>query len=258
MSPLQGLEDASTKAMALNVAAWHDSSVRCLGVQTFRTERLWWREPGGAPIYVSAIITEPYASIDRLRADLAAVQTKWGTEGISVWDCWALHDLSALGFDRQWVEPWYLRQPSPLPRNFTVPPTLSIEVATSSRQLAEFEEASMVGFEAPEADRAVGSFGWHAEGTLEDEGMTYLLARLDGQVVAGMIAYATANMLGIYAISTLPAFRRRGYATALVRAATSLQPDLPVSVQPRPPSARIYTDLGFVLAGQIAMWIKRV
>lgn len=251
------VENFTTEAMALNVAAWIDSSVVCLGVQTFRTASLWWRKPGGSPIYLSAVITDPQVADDVLHTDLRLVETEWGNDEISLWDCWAAHDLSVIGFKREWVEPWYLRRPSRLPGDFTLPAGLSITVATKAKQLAEFEEASWAGFEAPEAARKVGRFGWHAEATLEDKGMHYLIARLDGQVVAGAIAYATAEMLGIYGISTVPAFRRRGYATALVRAAVSLEPDLPVSVQPSPASKRIYTDIGFVPAGHVAQWNKR-
>lgn len=162
-----------------------------------------------------------------------------------------------MGFTREWMEPWYLRRPSPLPRNFALPPGLSIGAVTNAKELAEFEEASWEGFETPEAARRVGRFGQHAEGTLDDKGMHYLIARLDGRVVASTIAYATADMLGIYGISTLPEFRRRGYATALVRAAVSLRSDLPVSAEIRlesARSARMYTETGFVRAGQVAVW----
>lgn len=251
-------ENSSTKAMALNVAAWIDSSVLCLGVQTFRTASLWWRKPGGSPIYLSAIVTDPMAADDVLHADLRLVETKWGTEQVSLWDCWAVRDLSGMGFKRQWVEPWYLRHPSPLPSNSGLPSGLSIEAVINIRQLAEFEQASWEGFEMIEGARTVGRFGQHAEGTLHDKGMHYLIARLDGRVVASTIAYATTDMLGIYGISTVPDFRRRGYATTLVRAAVSLRSDLPVSVQPDPESVRIYTDTGFVPAGQVAAWHKGI
>jgi len=251
-------ENASTKAMALNVAAWHDSSVGCLGVQTFHTDRLWWRKPGGSPIYLAAIVTDSQATDDALHADIRVVETEWGNEGIYLWDCWATRDLSEIGFVRRGAEAWYLRYPSPLPRPFAIPSGLSIEAVTSAEQLAEFEEASWEGFVMIEAARTVGRFGQHAVGTLDDKGMHYLIARLDGRVVASTIAYATMNMLGIYGISTLPEFRRRGYATALVRAVVSLRPDLPVSVQPDPPSVRIYTDMGFVPVGQVAAWQKGI
>jgi len=256
MAHFRNVENSSTKAMALNVAAWIDSSVVCLGVQTFRTESLWWRKPGGSPIYLSAIVTDPQVADDVLHTDLRLVETEWGAEGISLWDCWAVRDLGGMGFKRQWMEPWYLRHPSPPPRNVTLPPGLSIEAVTNAKQLAEFEEASWEGFETIDAGRAVGRFGQHAEGTLEDAGMHYLIARLSGRVVASTIAYATTDILGIYGISTVPEFRRRGYATALVRAAVSLRSDLPVSVQPDPESVRIYTDTGFVPAGRVAAWHK--
>jgi len=258
MAHVREVENSWTKAMALNVAAWTDSSVVCLGVHTFRTESLWWRKPGGSPIYLSAIITDPQVADDVLQSDLRLVETVWGTEGISLWDCWAARDLSGMGFKRQWMERWYLRHPSPLPRNFTLPPGLSIEAVTNAKQLAEFEEASWEGFEMIEAARTVGRFGQHAEGTLDDAGMQYLMARLDGRVVASTIAYATRNMVGIYGISTVPQFRRRGYATALVRAVISLRSDLPVSVQPDPESVRIYADTGFVPAGEVAAWHKGI
>src|SRR3970040_2258008 len=131
MAHVRNVENSSTKAMALNVAAWIDSSVVCLGVQTFRTASFWWRKPGVSPIYLSAIITDPQVADDVLHSDLRLVETAWGTEGISLWDCWAVRDLSGVGFTHQWMEPWYFRHPSTLPRNFTLTSGLSIESVTN-------------------------------------------------------------------------------------------------------------------------------
>jgi len=258
MADLRKAENSATKAMSLNVAAWIDSSVVNLGVETFQTEGLWWRKPGGSPIYLSAIVTDAEVADDVLHANLRLVEAAWGRAEISLWDCWAVYGLSGLGFKRQWMEPWYLRHPAPLPPKFGPPAGLSIEVVSKAEQLAEFEEASWEGFETIGAARAVGRFGQHALGTLNDPGMHYLIARFGGRVVASTIAYATKSVLGIYGISTLPEFRRRRYATALVREAISLRSDLPVSVQPDPDSVRIYTDTGFVPVGQVAAWHKRV
>ena len=62
--------------------------------------------------------------------------------------------------------------------------------------------------------------------------MYYLNARLEGEVVAGVIIHTTEDMLGVYGISTLMRYRRRGYASALMRAALALRPDLPMMSSP--------------------------
>ena len=132
--------------------------------------------------------------------------------------------------------------------------TLHHSVKTAD-QLAEFERASHIGFSDSEADLPP-CFTQNGEATLDDPGMFYLNARLGGEVVAGTIGYVAENMLSIYAISVLPAFRRRGYGTLLVHAAVALRPDLPVSVFPDPPSVPMYTPWGFSRADEIACWLR--
>jgi GNAT superfamily N-acetyltransferase len=245
-------DDATTRAMALNCAAWTESSVRALGVATFRTPSLWWREPGGSPIYLVALIFDPDAPDERIFDELSGVHRAWGASSVLLYDCWATRDVRALGYERRFQTPWYVRPASPIAPS-ALPPGLSIEIVKTSDQLAEFEQATCLGFEIDEADLP-SRFAQHAEATLEDPGVHYLNARLDGRVVASTIAHATEDMLGIYGISTLPGFRRRGYGTALVRAAVALRPDLTASVHPDPPSVPMYTPWGFTPAGEIAVW----
>ena len=245
-----------TRQMALNLAAWTAASVRALGVRFSETLSLWWREPGGSPIYLAALVFDADAPDQRLFGDLDAVRAAWGSEPALLFDCHATRDLEPVGWERQFQTPWYLRPAGSIAPTPPTAPTallagLSIEVVATSDQLADFERATSLGFESA---RQPARFAQHAQATLEDPGMYYLNARLGDEVVASTSAYATEDLLGIYGISTLPAFRRRGLGTALVHAAVALRPDLPTSVHPEPSSLPMYTGWGFVRAGEIAAW----
>jgi GNAT superfamily N-acetyltransferase len=247
-----------TRSMALNLCNWMESSVRWFGVESYSTPALWWRRPGGSGIYLGAVIIDGERPDTELFSDLNAVKDAWQSNELHLYDCWGRYDLSQWGFVQQWKNPWYLRPAAPRPASL-MPGGYSIERVTTAGGLAEFEWASWVGFEEPDATPEIAfhgreAFTWHPKETVADPGMHYLVARHEGKVVAGVIAHVTEDMVGIYGLSTLPEFRRRGYARALVHAAVALRPDLPASVYPDPPSVPIYTDIGFVRAGEIAVW----
>ena len=254
MSDINGPRNQITREMMLNVAASQDISVAAHGVRTTYGDTLWWREPGGSPIYLEVAVTDPDADDHALRAELMQVETAWGEREFTLWDASADRKLSRRGYSWGFTHAWYLRHPAPLPDNFDAPPELSVETVTTREQLAEFEQATWDGFEVDDAVRGRGRFGTHALQTLDDARIYYLIGWVNGRVVASTMACATADQLGIYGISALPEFRRRGYASALVRAAVSLRPDLMVSVYPDPPSVPIYTRAGFLEAGHIAVW----
>lgn len=248
------------RAMALNLADWHRSSVQHFGVRNDYTPSLWWRQPGGSGIYLGALIHEGETPDAELFSELRDVQEAWGSQEFELYDCWGTRDLTPIGFRRVVQNPWYLRAPGAAPA-LNVPEGLTIEIARTAQQLADFERASWEGFEEPanaeEAFRGRTAFSQHPLATLTDTNMVYLNARLEGEVVAGVIIHATEDMMGVYGISTLPRFRRRGYASALMRAAVALRPDLPMSVFPDPDTLPIYSVLGFERAGEIGFWIRR-
>ncbi|MBV7328285.1 hypothetical protein KFU94_08495 [Chloroflexi bacterium TSY] len=245
---------AMTRAMALNVAAWTDSSVQAFDVPTSTTDSIWWRQPGGSGIYLGASLIDDQTTEDELATDLSKAIDFWRPDGFTLYDCWASRDLTSLGLEKRVQNPWYLRAPGPL-TELPPPEGLSIEIVTTEEQLALFEEASRLGFgDMDTPDPKWVPFSQHHPATLDDPGMTYLNGWLDGQVVSSVIVHATEDMVGIYGLSTLPNFRRRGYAAALVHASVALNPDLPTSVFPDPPSVPIYTRIGFVIGGEIAVW----
>lgn len=253
---LTNINPVMTRAMALNLADWSNASIRAYGIETAYSPGLWWRQPGGSPIYLAAVILDGETPTDLFSATLSGVRDAWNAAGREAWvyDCGAAHDLSSLGFEKLWETPWYLRLPAPV-APLALPAGLAVETVANAEQLAGFEQATWQGFEEsdhdfPERER----FSQHALATLDAPGLVYLNARLDGQVVASTIAHITPDMLGIYGLSTLPRFRRRGYGRALVHASVALRPDLPASVYPDPVTVPIYTALGFVCGGAIAVW----
>lgn len=250
-------DDRLTRAMTRNLATWMDVSVRALGVTTGESDALWWRHPGGSPIYLSAVPLNGDISDGEVAAELAHVQTQWGDEPLNLYECWAKRPLEKFGLTHQFQNPWYVRLPKPAPPPITPPqttlPDVRIARVTTPAELAEFEAASHLGFNEVE-NETIPVFSQHAPATLGDPGMCYLLARVKGQPVAGVIFYVTDDMVGLYGISTIPAMRRRGIGAALVRAGVKLYAHLPISVFPDPDTLSLYRDSGFIPAGEIAMW----
>lgn len=250
----QVTDPSMTRSMALNVTAWTEASVKAYGISTSTTDSIWWRQPGGSPIYLKASTISDHMSDDELYADLSKVVEAWRPNGFGLYDCWASRDLTPLGFEKIMQSPWYLRPPGPISK-VNPPVGLTIEVVKTAGQLALFEEASRLGFgDRDMPDPEWESFTQHSPATLADPHMDYIIGWLDGKVVTSVIVHATEDMLGIYGLSTLLQYRRRGYAAALIHAAVALHPELPTCVHPDPPSVPIYTRIGFVAAGDLAMW----
>ena len=67
------VDPATTRAMALNWAAFNSSCVRALGLGTFQTPSLWWCEPGGSPNYLAALLLDPDALDQTVSDELAPV-----------------------------------------------------------------------------------------------------------------------------------------------------------------------------------------
>jgi hypothetical protein len=261
----------TTQPMALNLADWHRSSIQHFGVESDYTRSLWWRQAGGSGIYLGALIYDAQTPDDETFAELQEVESAWAPQGFWIYDCWGTRDLSSINFKQVVKNPWYLRPAGAAPA-LNLPEGLSIEIVKTPQQLADFERASWEGFEEPEnaeeAFRGREAFSQHPAQTLEDAGMYYLNARLAGEVVAGVIIHTTTeplswlrqprqnigDMMGVYGISTLMRHRRRGYASALMRAALALRPELPMCVFPDPDSLTIYSVVGFERAGEIAIW----
>ncbi|MCY4651931.1 MAG: GNAT family N-acetyltransferase [Dehalococcoidia bacterium] len=239
---------------ARNFADWHEASLNALGVRC-KTDAALWRQlgTGGSPVYVSAITLNPL--IDPVSQIRQIEQIEALRAGLphAIIDSWARLDLSGLGYRRSAPQPWYIREPGPM-REKRLPDGFIVEEVRDEAALAEFEVASWNGFESGDAVRAVGTGGQHHPDTLNDPRMRYFVGRLNGRVVAGSIAYIGDDITGVFGVSTLPEYRRRGFGQAVSRAATLVAPDTLAHLEPSEQAARMYRIMGYRQVGVHTHW----
>lgn len=246
-----GRSGGLAEAAARNLAGWHDASLRALGVRTRWTTSAWaCLDP--APFIYHAAVTFGPSLADDDRAALAQVEAGWGERTLTVRDGAAALDLSPLGYRPDPPAAWFVRPPGPRPSR-PDPPELRIERVADRAALRAFEVASIEGFGSREL-HALGPFGVHAPGILDDPAMHAFAGWVEGRVVSVSMAYVGHGAVGVYGVATLPEHRRRGYGEALTWAAALAEPSLPATLDPSPEAAALYRRMGFEAGPRHRLW----
>lgn len=170
-------------------------------------------------------------------------------------DSWSALDLSGLGFEVLFTDPWLYRPPGP-PPVIPRPDGLLIERVTAADDLAQFEAASCDGFGSPDIS-VIGPHGFYAAALIETPRMTFFTGRVNGRVVAGAMAHVSDGLAAVNTLFTLAEFRGRGYGAAMAWTATLARPDLPAMTTASEMSDRIFRRMGFMEIGQRTVWIWR-
>ncbi len=242
-----------------NLIGWHDVSIGALGFSTALGPH-WWTSPTPAPwIYFTAIQRRALAgrrAHHEAEAELGVHldDPRGGFQAV----CASFADLDlgggSVGLTLRTRGLWYARPTGPGPASSSPDADqtdLVIEAVAGPGPLAEYESATSAAFGGP-APVTPGDV--HAPGILAEPGMHVLVGRRDSRVVAGAMAYVSAEVIGLYGVGTVPGHRGRGYATALTRAALALASDRPAVLQPSPAAARLYRRLGFGEIGAFTHW----
>ena len=241
--------DRLVRAAAANMAAWHDVSLRALGIGSTWHDDLWICPHPSPPIYFDAIVLGPSASPRRIADALAAP-----ARPVILSDPFDL-DFAGVGFERGEDQTWFGREPGPLARSADRPAGLEVVRVTEPDDLADWEAGSALGFWGEGATVRRGEL--HAEGILADPRLAVWLAREGGRPVSGTMTMIHAGVIGTYGTSTVPAARHRGLARAV--AERSLEPHverLPAVVQPTDDSTHLYRSLGFEPLATFRSWIR--
>lgn len=243
------MDNETQAAAAANLADWHELSMQALGKRTSRESGLWWSEES-APEHFFTGITLDSADFAPEQETLIAQRSRSRPgETLTVCDCFGKLDLSACGYQVMREAAWMVREPAE-PRRGPFPPDLSIFRVVTDAQLAEWETASALGFGMPEAT------DWEAApgGLLGDPRLQVFLGKVAGKVAAGSMAYIGDRVVGVYAVSTAPGFRRRGIGEWLTWRAILGRPQLPAVLQPSDEGRALYRRMGFVEAWPFRVW----
>lgn len=240
--------DDLIRASAANEAAWQEASLRHLGRSFAVDGPLWTCQLPGPDIWHTALVLqrEDVAARNALRRHVAA------STYVSVCDTWRTLDLRSLGLECRATGHWYHR-PASQWQQPSVPRGIEVQRVTTSAMLEALEQAAAVGFAAPVTPDP-GSI--HPPELLHDSDAVLVVALSHGNVVGTALGHVAAGVLGIYGVSTLPAHRRRGIATALTASVGASHPDLDAVLQPSPAAASLYRRLGFNRIGSFAHWVR--
>ena len=221
--------------------SWHDSWMRAFGLRT-ETGADAWRLLDQPPQiwYFTAITRRPDAAPDALANSLGMVC-----------DAWSRLDLEPFGFERRDSEPWFFRPAGPLAPEGT-PPELEIVRARTPEEVEEFEAVSVRGFETEDARFEAGSA--HPATILDDARMTNWIGRVAGRPVAAAMSYETDDAIGVFGVTTIASARKRGYGTAMTRAAILADSGLPSVLAPSPEGENLYQRLRFRPIGELRKW----
>lgn len=223
-------------------AAWHASWLKALGLRSVQDSELWRALDRPPHIYFAGIALQPDLPVERI-VDVPG----------SICDAWQTLTLAPHGFRVWQSEPWFYRAPGPLPPQPTASELELVQVSTPA-DVYEFEAVSVRGFGGEDDTIEPGTI--HPPSVLEDDAMKMFIGRVGGRAVAAAMGYRTEAVVGVFGVTTVASARRRGYGTAVTRAAMLTETGLPAILAPSKEGEDLYRGLGFDEVGALSIWVK--
>jgi hypothetical protein len=223
------------------VAGWHTSWLTAFGQRSERGREVWRAVDTPYFIYFAAITLRPEASAE------AVLDAPGG-----ICDSWQRLDLASHGYHVFREEPWFYRPAGPLPDS--TPAELEVVRVSTAAEVEELELVSVRGFGNEEATIEPGAM--HPTAVLDDPAMSLFVGRVDGKPIGASMGYRTDAAVGVFGVTTVASARRRGYGTALTRAAMQTDTGLPSVLAPSKEGESVYRAMGFESVGALTIWSK--
>ena len=247
------MNDELIAAAALNNVLQSEAVLEALGSPGTFTSSFWtnqhcWDIPyaNGATLGPESHPGEHLAAVERLTANRPPGAATY------VMDSWAALDLTPLGYRIHFTDEWFIRSG---PASIERPESLDgIRPITTAVELAEFERASVLGFDDPLPDAAPGHT--YAPSLLDDARFQFFGLYVDEILASGLFLFRDPRCTGVFTFFTLPEHRGQGHATHLLQTALTHAPDLRIATNPSPMSHGIFSKLGFRPIGPRRLWFR--
>lgn len=230
--------EASALAMGGRVEHW--GSVRACDARS------------ACPIANNVALMRPLAE-----ADVAGVTDRldafFGAQAGGSWVLWTgqpTPDLGNAGYSFWGEPPLMVRAPGGCPP--PIPPELRVVEAHDAATVQAFESVLVDGNPLPWLQpyrpgalfdsRVLGGPLRLFVGSVDDRPVSVSMACTDGQIV------------GVYAVATLPEARGRGYGAALTWYASAVDPGLPAILQSSEIGLSVYERLGYSIVAPLSLW----
>lgn len=234
---------------AINNLADHSEHVLGLhGSPTERTSTLWLNRHTPPIPYSHVITLDPEADAAETQSQVEAfIESRPEGAPIGVNDSFSNLDLATVGRKVLFSDLWFFREPGPC--ELRTPDELEIVTVKRAAQVAEFNRAEALGFGGErEADLYLAPI-------VEDRRHRLLIGRVDGELVCSVLTFNNGDSVGVYALSTVPYARNKGYGEAIVRAALLNNDELPAFTNPSSMSNGLFGRIGFREIGKRTIWV---
>ena len=229
--------EALLGAAVANNAAWCDAVCRSHGYPGQFSTRLWISARHDLEFYPNAITLRP----DVTASEITPARDQ--SRSYAVKDSFARLDLSADGLTVLFEAEWIVCAPAP-----AVPgePGLSWDLVTGTGELGRWETAWAQGGSPRPLFRPE---------LLADPRCAILACRRDGDLMAGIIAYTAAGVIGISNLfgAQLPAGQLRASA---LQAVTALRPHLPIVGYEHGTGLAAARQAGCQTLGPLRIWTR--
>lgn len=173
-------------------------------------------------------------------------------------------ELESVGFRRAGAMRYFVLGGELSPSAQALVPDFAVERVSTEDGLAAFSDVQAQGFLLPHESFATWQTFLHEANTrnFRDSTQHFYLGRLQGRAVAVTLLLVHAGVAGLYAVTTLPFFRRRGFSRQLLSRAVADSRALGLEtvglqVYAGTPAERMYEALGFSAAFSSTVWMRR-